>query len=452
MKTYKKILTGFIVISMVMLAIGASGLLSSGNDNQNPAAADVNSNNLLAATSVSWYSQNSTELPAPGSHGIPLYVTFVPSATITDANISINLTAYKSPLSYTYIGGPDKKVRTYNEMPEIQAGKSYTIMQMVNVSKHSSSSFYDENLTYGNATISGNTAFIIPVGKPQPGLISYTTNPPEIYQNEKFIKFTLYTENTGTSGMKNVNINVTSRYYKIVTPINYSLAYYSQGKLLNFTFYMDARNLTGNAPLYLHMGNSTYNITTYIHGNGKNSLSVEVQKEALISDTTKQLMVFYLNNTGNTTYRDIEIHMFSPGIISIHISSSNPLSALTADNITFARIKPGQSITVTYVIDTSNVVSGTYPVQLLVQYHFNNTSETFNKVYTYNQKIVPTTTQQMADTLKEPLYAGMAALIAIISGSILAVSIHSKRKGRKLKESNGTKNHENIKKDSERKP
>ena len=33
MKTYKKLITGFIVLSMVMLAIGASGLMPSGDAN-----------------------------------------------------------------------------------------------------------------------------------------------------------------------------------------------------------------------------------------------------------------------------------------------------------------------------------------------------------------------------------------------------------------------------------
>ena len=431
MKTYKKIITGIIIVSMIMLATGASGITSSGHVTDH-ASPDTVENNDMAVTSVSWYSPNSTELPAPGSNGIPLYVTFTSYMTITDANVSLNLSAYKSPFSYTYISGPNYDVRTYNIIPEIEQGHSYTIMQLVNISKESKYQYYDENITYSNTTISGNTIFTIPVGHPQIGLISYTTNPPVIYQNEKFIKLTAYTENTGTSAMKYVNVNITSKDYKVVSPVQYSIEYYPQGKLLNFTFYINADNVTGNAPVYLHINNNTYSLNTVIHSDGKKGLSISVLKKTLVSDTKKQVMVFYINDTGNKTYEDIQLHMLSPSIISIHVSSSNPLGALTANNVTFAQIKPGQSITVTYVVDTSSAPAGNYPIQLLVEYHFNNTAETFDRVYTYNQKISPTTTQQVENTLVEPLYAGLTALIIIILISIGAIGVHSRRKARKI--------------------
>ena len=162
-------------------------------------------------------------------------------------------------------------------------------------------------------------------------------------------------------------------------------------------------------------------------------------------------MIFYLNDTGNKTYEDIQVHMLSPSIISIHVSSSNPLGALTANKVTFAQIKPGESITITYVMDTSSAPSGNYPVQMLVEYHFNNTAETFDSVYTYNQKIIPTTTQQVENTMVEPLYAGMTALVIIILISIGAIAVHSKKKTRKMEKKKDDKKAEN-KEDSRKNP
>ncbi|MEM0139092.1 MAG: hypothetical protein QXZ44_00540 [Ferroplasma sp.] len=439
MKTYNKILTGIVIISMAMLAIAASGMVSSMHSTEAINSSDAVDNNALAVTSVSWYSANSTELPAPGSNGIPLYVTFVSYINMENANISINISEYKSPLSYTYISGPDSNVRTYNNIPEIIAGHSYTVMQLMNISKSSEYSFYDENLAYSNATISGNTAFAIPIGTPQVSLISYITDPPVIYQNEKFIKLTAYTENTGTSAMRNVTVNITSDKYKVLSPVQYSIAYYPQGSLLNFTFYINADNTTGNAPIYFYINNNVYTLNTFIHSNGHNGLSISVQKKDLISGTKKQVIMFYLNDTGNQTYLDVQMHMLSPSIISIHVSSSNPLGALTANNVTFALIKPGQSIMATYVVDTSAAPPGNYPVQLLVEYHFNNTAESFDKVYTYNQKISPTATQQVENTMVEPLYAGLAALAIAILISISAVAMHYRKKARKSEKKKGEK-------------
>lgn len=443
MKTYKKYITIFIVISMVMLAIGASTV----NANNNKITPEISENNGLVVTSVSWFKTNSTELPAPGSSGIPVYITFVSCINIKNVNVSLNLSAYKSPLSYTYINGPDKNIRTYNEM-QIQAGDSYTIMQLVNISKNSKGSFYDENLSYHNSTISGNTKVTIPVGKPDINVISYTTNPPVIYQNEKFIKLKVYTENTGTSAMKDVNFSINSTDYKAVSPLNYSIAYYPEGKLLNFTFYINAKNITGESLIYFHINNDVYTINTYIHGNAKNNLKISIENKTLVSDAKKQIMMFYINNTGNKVYEDVEIHMLSPSIISIYVSSSNPLGALTANNITFGEIKPGESIKVTFIVNTISNAYGNYPVQLLVQYHFNNTEETFNKVYTYNQEIAPTTTQKISNTLTEPVYEGMLALIIIIIIAIAAVSVHSRRKSKKTLKNNekSDKNNGNEKK------
>ncbi len=441
-------ISGIIIFSIAMLAIASSGMASpvqvAGMAVQNAAADPGVENNAMVVTSVSWYTHNSTELPAPGSNGIPLYVTFVSYITVTDANISLNLSAYKSPFSYTYISGPDSDVRTYNTIPEIVPGYSYTVMQLVNISKDSTYQYYDENLTYRNSTISGNATLTIPVGSPQVGLISYVTNPPVIYQNEKFIKLTAYTENTGTSAMRDVNVNISSNDYKIVSPEEYLIAYYPDGDLLNFTFYINADNVTGNAPIYMHIDNDTYALDTFIHGDGNQGLSISVLKKPLVSDTKKQIMIFYLNDTGNKTYLDVQVHMLSPSIISIHISSSNPLGALTANNITFAQIKPGNSITVTYIVDTSNIPSGNYTVELLVEYHFNNTEETFNKVYTYKQKIIPTMEQQIENTFVDPLYAGLTAIAIIIIISIAAVAVHTRKKA-KNNETVDKKKHENKK-------
>ncbi len=453
MKVYNKMISGMIIFSIVMLAIASSGMVShvpvADKAAHNAAADPYAGNSEMVVTSVSWYSRNSTELPAPGSNGIPLYVTFVSYETIYDANVSLNLSAYKSPFSYTYISGPDAHVRTYNTIPEIVPGHSYTIMQLVNISKDSTYQYYDENLTYKNSTISGNVTFTIPVGNPQIGLITYITNPPVIYQNEKFIELRVYTENTGTSAMRDVNVNITSSYYEIISPEGYSIAYYPDGDLLNFTFYINAYNVTGNAPIYLHIDNNTYTLDTYIHVNGNAGLSISVHKKSLISDTKKQVMTFYLNDTGNKTYLDVQVHMLSPSIISIHVSSSNPLGALTANNITFAQIKPGNSITVTYVVDTSNAPPGNYTVELLVEYHLNNTEETFNKVFTYKQKIIPTVEQQIENTFVDPLYAGLTAIAIIIVISIAAVAVHIRKKARNSEKAEEKKHEE--RKDEEKK-
>ncbi|MGC8608829.1 MAG: hypothetical protein ACP5UV_03035, partial [Thermoplasmata archaeon] len=127
-------------------------------------AAPISIPPIGAVTGVSWYSMNSTAQVSPGTDSAPLYVTFVPYINVESARVFVNTTYYnKGVLNYSYINGYKPNTPENYSFPLIEAGHSYTIVQMINVSSDASSGMYREMLTIENTSIISNISFNVPV-------------------------------------------------------------------------------------------------------------------------------------------------------------------------------------------------------------------------------------------------------------------------------------------------
>ena len=421
-----------ILAVLIVFMFAASGLLayeySGVNDHK---SAFTSSQAPVEVTGVHWYNQTSSMLPAPGSGDVPLYVTFTALAT-ENVSAFINLT---SPFSYSYISGPNSDVKSVYTL-SLKAGNSYTIMQMVNISASASGNLYEENITLSTSSGSSNANFTLPIGQPSLSVVTYYTNPPVIYQDQKGIKLTVVTSNTGTSNANNVTAGIYSKYFNVISPANYSIKYYPLGKIMNFTFYLNAKNVSGSAPIYFSMYNITYTLKSRINSDQYVNLKITEASDKLVSGEKKQIITFYINNTGNKTFRDLNIHMLMPSVISIHIPSSNPLAALDADNVTYSSLKPGQSLRVTFIVDVSDVYSGNYPVQLLVEYRFNNTESVFYKTATFTEKVSPSPDEEIEHNIIKPEYLVPIVLVIAILIIIGAAVRHSHKKEKNMNKNN----------------
>ncbi|SMD30309.1 COG1361 S-layer family protein [Picrophilus oshimae] len=385
--------------------------------------------NVRLSVLTSYFGEASEHINGtPGMKNIPLTVILENLGNMPVSNITV---MYK----------PSNPLTGYKQYENISALNSFGVVNLTFIAsiKNVNDSFYRQNLTLYYNGACHNTSFMVPVtGYSNISLVSYYSNPPVIYQNEKFIKMTFVLENSGNSFKKDLNVSLYSKYFKVVSPDYYHLKYFEPG-VINVTFYVNAMNITGYHKVYLSIDSMNYTINERIHSSGYNDLKISSGTVKLLSNTKKQLMTFYLNNTGNKTFRDVEIHLLTPSVISIHVSSSNPLSALDVNNVTFSEIRPGQSIKVTFIVDTSPAVAnGTYPSQILVTWHFNNTQELFTKTYNFNAKISPTISQKVVKTFTDPLYIIIIVLIVIVLILIGIVAARS-RKGKKESKSENKK-------------
>lgn len=381
-----------------------------------PLAGSVN----IVSPSAFFGTQSSMMAGTPGMTNVPITVMLENTGNSAATNVSVSYTPTGS-LSGSTQGTIISAIPAYGAIP---------VTFLVSVADNASiSQVYEQNLDvsyYGGAH---TVQFNLPItGSSNISIINYYTNPPVVYQDEKFISLTIVTENTGSSFAKNVGVSVSSSRFDVLSN-PYSLSYYPSGAVENFTFLMNAKNYTGSAGLQVTLGKNTQTLPIYLHSYGNFKISPSVPD--FHSGVNKQLMSFNITNTGNQTLYYFTVHLLSPSVISLHIPSSNPLAALTETNVTFAQIKPGQTVTATFIVDTSSSAAfATYPAQLAMSWRLNNSVNPFYQTYNFNEKVAPTGIQNLQGMITfTPLNIAVLVLIIALVIGLAALA----GRGRKLK-------------------
>ncbi len=387
--------------------------------------------------SATWYAPDSQVQVSPNSSYVPLFVTiddtYLGSANYQNFSIDLGNSGY---FTYSYVNGPDVPYADFQNITFAASpnatSHTITLEQLVNISSETPRGIYE---MYVNVTTNLSSGFMhIPfqvavLATPQISMVNYFTNPPVIYQDEKYITLTMVFANTGAGPYENFNVSVTSQDFTTLTA-TYHIPYFAPGTTENITFLLDAHNVTGNAILTINYGKYSRELSLYIHGH--DTLSVSSTLGTLQPGATKVVEEFNITNEGNITMYDITIHLLSPSVISIHVSSSNPLSALTADNVTIGELLPGQQATITFLVDVSSSAAvQSYPAQLVIQWYANNSQDQFLQVYNFAEKVTPTPVQQIQDSFKfTPLNIVVLVVIVALVVSLVIVASRGRRLSR----------------------
>ncbi|MEM0141613.1 MAG: hypothetical protein QXN66_06240 [Thermoplasmatales archaeon] len=358
-----------------------------------PAGSQLGSSSLIVSEGmknvpISFYVEDDSPIPAEN-----VSVHFSPSYPLAGTNQStiISVIPAYSPVEVTFI---------------------------VNVTGGASS--FPENITlYYNGSLHSLSYKVILPGYGNVSLVSYFSNPPVIYQGEEYVQLQVVLINGGNSFSPPLNISLNSTSFNILTG-GYSFPSIPAGRMINLTFLINAGNNTGNQTLYLHVNGKTYTLRERILNKG--SVSITAPNISVVSGSSSNLFSFMVKNTGKVTLVDLQFHILTPDVFSIHIPSSNPLGGLTANNITFSQLSPGSSIVVTFVIDVSSAAQpGSYPSQLSLVYRTNNSTIEFFKTFTFNVSVEQTAFQKLSSlTGLTYLVIGVAViLIAVFSVLIL---------------------------------
>lgn len=390
--------------------------------------------------SATWYSPDSSTQVSPNSSYIPLFVTldatYIGSENYQNFSIDLGSSGY---FSYSYVNGPNTGLVDYQNLtfPAAVNATTHTITleQLVNISSSTPRGVYEMYVNVTTNLTSGNLHIPFQIGvlaTPQISLVNYFTNPPVIYQDEKYISLDLLFANTGLGPYQNFNVSVNSPDFTTLTA-PYHIPYFAPGSTENLTFILDAHNVTGSAPIMLEYGSRSTAISIYIHGH--DTLGITSTIGVMQPGSTKVVEEFNLTNVGNITMYDLEVHLLSPSVISIHVSSSNPLGALTANNVTVGELLPGQEITVTFLVDVSSSAAvQSYPAQLVIQWYSNNSAQQFLQVYNFAEKVTPTPVQQIQSSFKFTLLniAVLAVIVALVI-ALVAVASRGRKLGREIK-------------------
>ncbi|BAB59660.1 TVG0507890 [Thermoplasma volcanium GSS1] len=352
---------------------------------------------------------------------------FVPLTVMLENNGNV----YTQNVSISYVPqGPIYGYTQNTTLAVIPPGEAVPVTFIVSVKNNATNGVFVQNLSLRYLGAYHNVSFNLQLdGYSELSLTYYFFDPPIVYTNEKFISLKIGIQNSGNTYAKNTSIFITSSDFTVLSH-GYNVSYLPSGQF-NFTFLINSGSMYGTQEIDIHIGSGVFPILIYVHRVGE--LFVSYSQTTLQPGVDKSSLYFNITNEGNRTMYDINVHLLYPAILTIHTPSSNPLLALTANNITIARLVPGQSFLVVFVVDTSSAAhSGQYPIQLYASWHYNNTNYLFFKVYDTSVRISPTVEQQLSDffTFNYVTVAVLAVIVVVVVGIAVYAGVKS-RKGNK---------------------
>jgi hypothetical protein len=383
----------------------------------------------LVAQSAVWGSPQSPISVGPGYGVVPLLIPILDtgSTPVTNVSASIELPQGLSPLYDTAVVG------------SLAPGIPNYAVFMVNISNVEPGTYYATlSLKYRGGSSSQRVPIIIS-GSPNVIIQSYYTNPPNVFSGYPAAQLVIYVTNAGTSIARNVKVMIKGDdYVKIVSPssgvINVGTLPLGTPVPLNFVI------STGDN-LYREV---RANLTLVINGTGfSNSyvIPLVIKPKALLTVTnvTGSLSVgssdvplyITITNMGNITAHNIEIILNGQGAIEPYVSSSNPLSALTAGRLEVGDLMPGQSIQVVFMVDAENGISpGNYVATLTMLWNQSGAFIPFVQNVPITVKIQPSLTQSAASLLVPKSTASIMfyiVLVLVIVLIIVAVRTRARR-------------------------
>lgn len=354
-------------------------------------------------------------IAAQGMKNIPLTFYLVEDSSVPAVNVSVTYTP-TDPLSGVTQHAIVSAIPQYEAVP---------VTFFVNISGPTVQSLQNLTLLYNGSYHSLSFEVIIP-GYSNVSMVNYYTNPPYIYEDQQFVVLKVGLVNGGNSYSGPLNISLSSNNFTVTT-LPYSFPSLPAGQLLNLSFLISAGSVTGPTNLYLHVNNKNFTLVENILSKGR--VKISSPEFSVDSGTNGNLFNFAVKNTGNTTIVDLNLHILTPDVFYIDVPSSNPLGSLTANNVTFAQLVPGQTILVTFMMDVmSSVTQGSYPAQLLLSYRTNNSTTPFLVTHNFNIVVQQTAFQTLSASISLTYVVIVIAVAIIIAFSILIVRRRRKNK------------------------
>ncbi len=346
--------------------------------------------------------------PSNGLKGVPLTVYIEDVSIVPATNVTIVFHPnypLEGAIQYVNISAiPSYGIIPINFIVNI-SGSAYVANESINV--------------YYNGSWNVLTFHVIIAGTPKIDLVTYYTEPTWVYEDEQYVILKAIFVNSGNGLAKNFNVSASSSQFNI-SQVVYHFPLVGPGQIINITYVMSTGNISGNNSIIL---STTYgNFSLFVKVLPTPLLNVTPNVPTVYPGSNKNLFVFKLTNYGPETIYGINIHILTPDVFYIDVPSSNALGYLTANNITFGSLKPGQSLIITFLIDVRSSTSvGQYPSQLFVSYRLNNSPYVFFTVFGFNVNVNYTGFQKITSGYYLPEFIVAFALILIVVVSLIIV-------------------------------
>ena len=374
--------------------------------------------------SALWGTQSSPMTASPGSENLPLTFIVKNLGNVLASNVSIFLKqAYPLKISQKYVSIGIIPAGEYN-LATITASVYSNVtpgIYYIPVILH----YFETNVTQ-----------YVPLLISSPKIaINILTLPPQIFPGFYDVRVSAIVLNYGNAIAENSTVSLSSPF-PIVSSNNVSLGAIPIGVPENVTFLINVPNSTpaGNYILKFHIkydGGSLvkyYNLTIYPKAN---IIIVSTYYPTLNPGSSKVPITLTFKNIGNAEAKNIIVRLGTSNVIYPHVSSSNPLAALTASEIFIGNLKPGQETNVTYIVDiSSGATAGKYPLAFALIWNQTGSIIPLYETDQVNITISPTLLSQISsvNVVSIPdLYLIIVIIVLIVIIAIISVRARRKR-------------------------
>ncbi|MFP3399003.1 hypothetical protein [Acidianus sp.] len=271
------------------------------------------------------------------------------------------------------------------------------------------------------------------ISAPQISLNAITI-PPQIFPGYFDVRVEAIILNHGSGIAQNAYVYLKSPF-EVISQNNISLGAIPPGVPINATFLINVPNSTKPGEYNLtfiikYDGGEiekTFNITVY---NKANIIIEKIIYPTINPGSSALPITIILKNVGNATACNVKVILGSSNVITPHVSTSNPLEALTASEQEIGDLKPGEEINVTYIVDISSGASpGYYPISIILVWNQTGSIYPLAQVDESTIYVSPSLLSQITsyDIVSIPLI--YIVIIAVII--IILVAIAVARRGKK---------------------
>ncbi|WCM37851.1 hypothetical protein GO599_10555 [Sulfolobus islandicus] len=268
------------------------------------------------------------------------------------------------------------------------------------------------------------TTITIPITIYSPNIsVNLITIPPQVFPSYYDVRLLVILTNFGGGIAENANVSIRSPF-QVISSNPLHLGALPVGVPVNATFLINVPNDTIpktyiiNVTITYDGGKETYQYPLQIYPKA-NLIVVGVSYPSLSAGDSNVPITITLKNNGNSTAKNVIVRLGTSNLIYPHVSSSNPLQALTASEVFAGDIAPGQTINVTFVVDVSSgASSGTYPLAIALIWNQTGSLFPFEQSDTFYVTISPPFYEQF---FKSP--AGIITVIVIIIIIIVIVTV-----------------------------
>jgi len=362
-----------------------------------------------------WGSINQPILVSPGENNVPLTIIIKNLGNVIASNVTLYLKNQFPVMFYQHDV----------EVGYIPVGEASLITVFTSVYPNATSGLYYINITisyFKNQT----TSSLLPVFISSPNIsITAYTYPPQIFPGFFDVKLTVFIFDLSNVFANNATLTVKAPF-QFVTPSSIRFGIIPAFKSLNFTFLF-------NVPDNISSGSYDVNITlSYDGGITTYIYPLEVYPKAKIEVTsisyspltpgsTNNLVIVTLKNIGNETAKNLKLFIQPNQVIFPHVSSSNPLMALTVSTIYVGDLRPNSSYNLGLVLDVSDgAIPGNYSIVITAVWNQTGSIYPFVENIKIGLSVSPTLEQRILTPSLFNIYFDLLLVIVI---AIIATAI-----------------------------